>query len=54
MRWPWQPREYVAVVEALRYAEEALHRQRVAAARQRGVMAEVADELKREDSNGSG
>lgn len=48
MRWPWQPREYVAVLDALKYAEEALHRREVAARQQRAVVAEVREELERE------
>lgn len=52
MRWPkwlWKPREYVAVVDGLRFVEEALARRREAEKEQRLVMAEVRVELRRKD-----
>jgi hypothetical protein len=52
VRWPWQPREYVAVLAALHETEKALARREVEARRQRAaqekaqeVQAEVGREL---------
>lgn len=47
LRWPWRPREYVAVVAALHEAEEALARRQVAASRQRRAQSQVRNELHR-------
>lgn len=50
-RWPWQPREYVAVIAALSHAEQALARREQEARAQRVAQAEIAvkqDEVRQE------
>lgn len=43
MRWPWQPREYVAVLAALHEAEAALEEREREARAQRAAQAEVLE-----------
>ncbi len=43
MRWPWQPREYVAVLAALNQTEHALARRALEARRQREVQARAVE-----------
>lgn len=44
-RWPWRPREYVAVVAALHEAEAALQRRQTEATKQRQAQTDVRREL---------